>query len=80
MVRYNRDTVPQAFRVGFLVFFVCFESYFLQYSSEKYQSWQECRQVTPHHSCRVKMFSKSLTSHVVIWCCFLQQFVVVVGS
>ena len=34
------------------VFFVCFESYFLQYSSEKSQSWQECRQVT-HHSCRV---------------------------
>ena len=38
--------VPQAFRVDFFVFFgvffVCFESYFLQYSSEKSQSWQEC--------------------------------------
>ena len=52
-------TVPQVFRVDFLcflVFFACSESYFLQYSSEKSQSWQECRQVTPHHGCRVKTF------------------------
>ena len=57
----DQRTVPQVFRVDFLcflVFFVCSESYFLQYSSEKSQSWQECRQVTPHHSSRVKLFSK----------------------
>ena len=52
-------TVPPVFRVDFLcffVFFVCSESYFLQYSSEKSQSWQECRQVTPHHNCMVKIY------------------------
>ena len=46
------NAMPQVFRVDvlcFLVFFVCSESYFLQYSSEKSQSWQECRQVSPHH-------------------------------
>ena len=49
----HSNTVPPVFRVDFLcflVFFVCSESYFLQYSSEKSQSWQECRQVTPHHN------------------------------
>ena len=69
----RHSTVLQAYRV--LCVFVCSELYFLQYSSEKSQSWQECRQVTLHHSCRVKMFSKS--NHVGIWCCLLPQFVVV---
>ena len=57
--RNGTNTVPQVFRVDFLcflVFFVCSESYFLQYSSEKSQSWQECRQVTPHHNCMVKIY------------------------
>ena len=36
-----------------------FWPYFPQYSSDKSQ-----RQFTPHHSCRVKMFSNSI--HVVI--------------
>ena len=53
------STVPPVYRVDFLcflVFFVCSESYFLQYSSEKSQSWQECGQVTPHHNCMVKIY------------------------
>ena len=52
-------TVPPVYRVDFLcflVFFVRSESYFLQYSSEKSQSWQECGQVTPHHNCIVKIY------------------------
>ena len=72
----TESTVLQALRVDFLcflVFFVCFKSYFLQYSSEKSQSWQDCKQVIPHHSCRVKMFSKS--NHIVFLCCLLPQFV-----
>ena len=53
------STVPPVYRVDFLcflVFFVRSESYFLQYSSEKSQSWQECGQVTPHHNCIVKIY------------------------
>ena len=72
-------TVPQVLEYIFLEYifgvYWCFESSFLQYSSDKSQSWQECRQVTPNHSCRLKMFSKS--NHIVIWCCLLPQFVVV---
>ena len=42
---------------------MCSESYFLQYSSEKSQSWQECRQVTPHHNCASGVKEKP----IVIW-------------
>jgi hypothetical protein len=59
--------------VCFKAFFVYFKAYFLQYSSEKSQSWQDCKHVIPHHSCRVKMFSKS--NHVVLLCRLLPQFV-----
>ena len=45
---YFKHTVLQAYRVDFFAVLVCvfcvFESYFLQYSSEKSQSWQECRE------------------------------------